>query len=130
MYSTVCPGSSDPFYIASLLYKMGHYFLDIQYKDCFCIADSGDQVPEQEEGEDRDPHLGVRGPGEPKSQLKAGRTRDKQSVDQQDNLFKINNFCFTIKKMRFQIRPSSRVADPVVFLIRIRPSRKKIRIQI
>ena len=26
---TVCPGSSDPFYIASLLYKMGHYFLDI-----------------------------------------------------------------------------------------------------
>ena len=62
---------------------MGHYFLDIQYKDCFCIADSGDQVPEQEEGEDRDPHLGVRGPGEPKSQLKAGRIRDKQSVDQQ-----------------------------------------------
>ena len=30
-YSTVCPGSSDPFYIASLLYKMGHYFLDILY---------------------------------------------------------------------------------------------------
>ena len=28
---TVCPGSSDPFYIASLLYKMGHYFLDILY---------------------------------------------------------------------------------------------------
>ena len=26
---TVCPGSSDPFYIASLLQKMGHYFLDI-----------------------------------------------------------------------------------------------------
>ena len=22
------PGSSDPFYIASILYKMGHYFLD------------------------------------------------------------------------------------------------------
>ena len=30
---TVCPGSSDPFYIASLLYKMGHYFLDIPYID-------------------------------------------------------------------------------------------------
>ena len=28
---TVCPGSSDPFYRASLLYKKGHYFLDIQY---------------------------------------------------------------------------------------------------
>ena len=28
---TVCPVSSDPFYIASLLYKMGHYFLDILY---------------------------------------------------------------------------------------------------
>ena len=28
---TVCPGSSDSFYIASLLYKMGHYFLDILY---------------------------------------------------------------------------------------------------
>ena len=27
----MCPGSSDPFYIASLLYKMGHYFLDILY---------------------------------------------------------------------------------------------------
>ena len=31
-YHTVCSGSSDPFYIASLLYKMGHYFLDILYK--------------------------------------------------------------------------------------------------
>ena len=30
--NTVCPGSSDPFYIASLLYKMGHYFLDILYR--------------------------------------------------------------------------------------------------
>ena len=30
-HSTVCPGSSDPFYIASLLYKMGHYCLDILY---------------------------------------------------------------------------------------------------
>ena len=28
---TVCPGSSDPFYIANLLYKIGHYFLDILY---------------------------------------------------------------------------------------------------
>ena len=28
-YCTVCPGSSNPFYIASLLYKMGRYFLDI-----------------------------------------------------------------------------------------------------
>jgi len=26
---TVCPRFSDPFHIASLLYKMGHYFLDI-----------------------------------------------------------------------------------------------------
>ena len=30
-YCTVCPGSSDPFYIASILYKIGHYFLDILY---------------------------------------------------------------------------------------------------
>ena len=29
--STVFPGSSDPFYIASLLYEFGHYFLDILY---------------------------------------------------------------------------------------------------
>ena len=29
--STVCPEGSDTFYIASLLYKMGHYFLDILY---------------------------------------------------------------------------------------------------
>ena len=28
---TVCPGSKDPFYIVSLLYKMGYYFLDTQY---------------------------------------------------------------------------------------------------
>ena len=28
---TVCPVSSDPFYIASFLYKMGHYLLDILY---------------------------------------------------------------------------------------------------
>ena len=29
---TLCPRSSDPFYIVfKLLYKMGHYFLDIQY---------------------------------------------------------------------------------------------------
>ena len=27
----MCPGSSDPFYIASLLYDMVHYFLDILY---------------------------------------------------------------------------------------------------
>ena len=26
--STVCPG--DPFFVASLLYKLGHYFLDIK----------------------------------------------------------------------------------------------------
>ena len=30
-YCTVCPGSSDPFYIACLLYTMGHYFMDILY---------------------------------------------------------------------------------------------------
>ena len=29
--TTVCPGSSDPFYIACQLYKLGHYFLDILY---------------------------------------------------------------------------------------------------
>ena len=28
---TVCPGSSDPFYIASLLFKISHYFLEILY---------------------------------------------------------------------------------------------------
>ena len=27
----ICPRSSDPFYIASLLYKRGLYFPDIQY---------------------------------------------------------------------------------------------------
>ena len=27
---TMCPRSSDPFYIVFLLYKTGHYFLDIQ----------------------------------------------------------------------------------------------------
>ena len=32
MSATMGPGSSDPFYIASLLYKMGHYFLYILYK--------------------------------------------------------------------------------------------------
>ena len=26
--TTVCPRSSDPFYIVHLLYKRGHYFLD------------------------------------------------------------------------------------------------------
>ena len=29
--STVCTRSSDPFKKSKLLYKMGHYFLDIQY---------------------------------------------------------------------------------------------------
>ena len=32
---TVCPGSSDPFYMSKLLYKMGHYFLDTQYISIF-----------------------------------------------------------------------------------------------
>ena len=27
--STVCPISRDPFFFSNLLYKMGHYFLDI-----------------------------------------------------------------------------------------------------
>ena len=31
VYSTVCPGSSDPFYIVTYYIKWGHYFLDIQY---------------------------------------------------------------------------------------------------
>ena len=30
---TVCPGSSDPILYRKLLYKTGHYFLDIQYKN-------------------------------------------------------------------------------------------------
>ena len=30
--STVCPISSDPFYVVYLPYKMGDYFLDTQYK--------------------------------------------------------------------------------------------------
>ena len=29
---TMCPRSSDLFYIVYLLYKTGHYFLDIQYE--------------------------------------------------------------------------------------------------
>ena len=29
----MCPGSSEPFYIASLLYKIGHYFLNILYNE-------------------------------------------------------------------------------------------------
>ena len=29
--NTVCPRSSDPILYSKLLYKMGHYFLDIQY---------------------------------------------------------------------------------------------------
>ena len=28
---TLCPRSSDPFYIGKLLYKMGHYFLYRRY---------------------------------------------------------------------------------------------------
>ena len=38
---TVCPRSIDPFYICTLLYKMGHYFLDIQYNIDF-LYDSTD----------------------------------------------------------------------------------------
>ena len=30
--ATVCPGNSDPLYIASLLNKMGHYLLEILYE--------------------------------------------------------------------------------------------------
>ena len=33
--TTVCTGSSGPFYIAILLYKMGHYFLDTQYTEYY-----------------------------------------------------------------------------------------------
>ena len=40
IYITVCPGSSDPFYIASLLYKLGHYFLEILYV-CWCSLNIG-----------------------------------------------------------------------------------------
>ena len=29
--NTVCPGSSDPFYIITYYIKVGYYFLDIQY---------------------------------------------------------------------------------------------------
>ena len=28
---TICPRSSDPFYIVIILHKMGHYFLNILY---------------------------------------------------------------------------------------------------
>ena len=28
---TICPRSGDPFKIVTILYQMGHYFLDIQY---------------------------------------------------------------------------------------------------
>ena len=28
-WSTVCPRSSDPFYVVTYYNKMGHYFLDI-----------------------------------------------------------------------------------------------------
>ena len=31
MTDTICPGSSDPFYIVTYCIKWGHYFLDIQY---------------------------------------------------------------------------------------------------
>ena len=31
-YYTICPRSNDPFYMAAYIYKMGHYFLDIQYE--------------------------------------------------------------------------------------------------
>ena len=31
-FSMMCPRSSDPFYIVFLLYKTGHYFLNIQYE--------------------------------------------------------------------------------------------------
>ena len=41
----VCPGSSDPFYIVSLLYKMGHYFLDILYCYSMLNLDFYDTVP-------------------------------------------------------------------------------------
>ena len=54
-------------------------YLGVQYKDSLCIADSCDQVPQQEEGENRDPHLGVGGPGEPKPQLKAGTVCPRSS---------------------------------------------------
>ena len=37
---TICPGSSDPLYIATLLYKKGHYFLDILYMVLACRASS------------------------------------------------------------------------------------------
>ena len=30
-HHTVCPRSSNPFFISKLLYKMGNYFLDTQY---------------------------------------------------------------------------------------------------
>ena len=37
MSSTVYPKSSDPFFIVSSLYKMGHYFLDTQHVNEFCM---------------------------------------------------------------------------------------------
>ena len=31
IFEILCPRSSEPFYTVFLLYKTGHYFLDIQY---------------------------------------------------------------------------------------------------
>ena len=53
----MCPGSSDPFYIASLLYKMGHYFLDILYVQNKQMLKAGDLVfldSSRENGEKED----------------------------------------------------------------------------
>ena len=45
--TTVCPGSSDPFYIATFLHKIGHYFLDTQYikLDLLCYFMFKKQLP-------------------------------------------------------------------------------------
>ena len=35
---TICPGSSDPFYLVTYYIKWGHYFLDIQYDLLTCTG--------------------------------------------------------------------------------------------
>jgi len=40
----MCPRSSDQFYTVRILYKMGHYFLDIQYKVTFGLPTAASAI--------------------------------------------------------------------------------------
>ena len=46
---TFCPGSSDPILYSKLLYKTGHYFMDIQYVG---NIDPDPRAPQQKNGTD------------------------------------------------------------------------------